>query len=139
MEYIQTALGPRAWRYCVGFLFAFFLPLGGRSASRLVLIGIAQKMIQSLDGMKYGLLRPYIVFYAVESQDGRPFPVNKTVREIQGDWFRAEYAWRGDLVVAKYLDSDLSDITHATIADYPLVRNWLRHHGCPTPQGSGQK
>ncbi|KZV65506.1 hypothetical protein PENSPDRAFT_129913 [Peniophora sp. CONT] len=106
MEYIAENLGPRAWAY---------------------------QLIEALDGMSKKFAHPYVIFYPVVSRDGMPFPVNKTVRDIQGNSFRQDQAWHGSLVIAKYLDTRYSQMTHASMADFPLIKNWLMHHGSPLP------
>ena len=77
--------------------------------------------------------QPYAIFYPVVSRDGMPFPVNKTVRDIQGNSFRPDQAWHGSLVIAKYRDTRYSQMMHASMADFPLIKNWLMHHGSPLP------
>jgi hypothetical protein len=74
---------------------------------------------------------PYIVFYPIVSRDGMPFPFNKAIREIQGRAFREEFAWRGDIIVAKYRDSPFSSMMDASMADFPLLKNYLLTHGAP--------
>jgi len=101
MDYIAEGLGPRSWRY---------------------------KLIEALDEMNTKFATPYIVFYPTVSRDGMPFPVNKCVREIQGRNFDEAVAWRGNLVVAKYRDINYSEMMDASMADFPLVKNYLSTH-----------
>ena len=75
---------------------------------------------------------PYIVFYPVVSRDGMPFPVNKCIREIQGQVFAERRAWRGNLVVAKYRDTEYSAMTVASMADFPIIKNYLSTHLAPS-------
>lgn len=74
---------------------------------------------------------PYIIFYPVISRTGASFPVNKTIREVQGSSFNEDKAWRGDIVVAKYRsggqDPFLSMID-ISMADFPLLKNYLLNH-----------
>jgi len=81
-----------------------------------------------LDGMNRKFANPYVIFYPVLSRDGMPFPVNKCLKEIQGPNFRENLAWRGNLVIAKYRDAQLSALMDATMADFPLLKNYLTTH-----------
>jgi len=74
---------------------------------------------------------PYIIFYPAVSRDGMPFPINKSIREIQGQAFKEEYAWRGNIVIAKYCDSPFSSMIDASMADFPILKNYLLTHGAP--------
>ncbi len=75
---------------------------------------------------------PYIVFYPVFSRDGMPFPVNKCIREIQNQMYDETRAWRGNLVVAKYRDADYSVMIDASMADFPIIKNYLSTHPAPS-------
>ncbi|KAH9943006.1 uncharacterized protein BXZ73DRAFT_97072 [Epithele typhae] len=90
--------------------------------------------VSALDGMSTGFQSPYIVFYPVRSRDGMPFPVNKCVREIQGGAFVDRFPWRGDLVVAKYRDANFSEMTDASMADFPIIKNYLSTKPGPRAQ-----
>ena len=74
---------------------------------------------------------PYIVFYPTVSRDGMPFPTNKCIREIQGRAYKEEISWRGNIVVAKYRDSPFTSLMDATMADFPILKNFLLTHGSP--------
>lgn len=74
---------------------------------------------------------PYIIFYPVVSRDGMPFPVNKTIRDIQGQAFRPEYAWRGNIVVGKYRENAFTSLVNASMADFPILKNYFLTHGSP--------
>jgi hypothetical protein len=75
---------------------------------------------------------PYIIFYPVVSRDGMPFPINKTIQSIQGRGYREDSAWRGNIVVAKYRDNDpFNAMIDASMADFPILKNYLLTHGCP--------
>ncbi|KAI0062077.1 hypothetical protein BV25DRAFT_1838594 [Artomyces pyxidatus] len=82
-----------------------------------------------LRGMSADFASPYIIFYPIVSEDGMPFPVNRTTRHIQGMKFNIEQAWRGNLVVAKFTDFRMNTLTNMSIADYPVVRNYLSSNG----------
>ncbi|EPQ59510.1 hypothetical protein GLOTRDRAFT_34002 [Gloeophyllum trabeum ATCC 11539] len=114
MDYIAESLGSRAWQY---------------------------HLVEALDGMNKKFDTPYIIFYPVISRDGMPFPVNKCVREIQGRLFREDAAWRGNLVVAKYAESSFTSMMNASMADFPLIKNYLMQHKSPltpvSPAGVG--
>lgn len=88
-------------------------------------------LIQALDGMNRSFAAPYVVFYPTVSRDGRPFPLNKMVQEIQGHAFQESTAWRGNIVVAKYRGSPFMNMVDISMADYPLIRNWFLTHGQP--------
>jgi len=60
-----------------------------------------------------------------------PFPINKCIREIQGKKYIESAAWRGDIVIAKYRESPFSSMIDATMADFPLLKNYLMTHGAP--------
>ncbi|KAJ3745917.1 hypothetical protein EV360DRAFT_57429 [Lentinula raphanica] len=104
MDYIAENLGPRAWKY---------------------------QLVEALDGMNRKFVCPYIIFYPVVSKDGMPFPINQTIRDIQGRQFREEVAWRGNVIVAKYHESPYSSLMDASMADFPILKNYLLTHGCP--------
>ena len=73
---------------------------------------------------------PYIIFFPVVSRDGIPFPINKYIKDLQGNLFRETAAWRGNIVIAKYRDLQYSAMQKASMADFPLVKNYLSNHGC---------
>ncbi|KAK0467904.1 uncharacterized protein EV420DRAFT_433924 [Desarmillaria tabescens] len=104
MDYIADGIGPRAWKY---------------------------QLVEALDGMNRKFANPYIIFYPVVSRDGMPFPVNKNIREIQGRSYKEEVAWRGNIVIAKYRDNPFSSMMNASMADFPLLKNYLLTHGSP--------
>ncbi len=88
--------------------------------------------MEALDGMNRKFANPYIIFYPVVSRDGMPFPVNKSIKEIQGRAFREDIAWRGNIVIAKYRDNPFSSMMNASMADFPLLKNYLSTHGSPS-------
>ena len=90
------------------------------------------QLIEALDGMIKKFSTPYILFYPVISRDGMPFPVNKCIREIQGQTYEEARAWRGNLVVAKYRDADYSAMIDASMADFPIIKNYLSTHLAPS-------
>lgn len=104
MDYIAEGLGTRAW---------------------------SCQLVEALDGMNKKFTNPYIIFYPVVSRDGMPFPVNKAVREIQGKAFREDLGWRGNIIVAKYRDSRFTAMMNASMADFPILKNYLSTHGSP--------
>ncbi len=76
--------------------------------------------------------KPYIIFYPVVARDGMPFPINRTIRDIQGPSFQEEHAWRGNIVVAKYSgDSPFSTLIDASMADFAILKNYFLTHGAP--------
>ncbi|PIL36693.1 hypothetical protein GSI_00382 [Ganoderma sinense ZZ0214-1] len=107
MDYIADQLGSQAWRY---------------------------HLIEALDGMIKKFTTPYILFYPVISRDGMPFPVNKCIREIQlqAQTYDEARAWRGNLVIAKYRDADYSAMIDASMADFPIIKNYLSTHLAPS-------
>ncbi|KDQ64993.1 hypothetical protein JAAARDRAFT_28657 [Jaapia argillacea MUCL 33604] len=104
MDYIAEGMGSRGWQY---------------------------HLVEALDGMNKKFSNPYIIFYPVLSRDGMPFPINKCVREIQGSRFREECGWRGNIVVAKYQESSFTNMIDASMADFPIVKNYLMTHDSP--------
>ncbi|KAI0643700.1 hypothetical protein C8Q79DRAFT_928211 [Trametes meyenii] len=105
MDYIADQLGSQAWRF---------------------------HLVEALDGMMQKFATPYIVFYPTVSRDGMPFPVNKCIREIEADRFDEARAWRGNLVVAKYKDNKYSAMIDASMADFPIIKNYLSTHLAPS-------
>ncbi|KAG6877502.1 hypothetical protein C0992_009827 [Termitomyces sp. T32_za158] len=101
---VAEGLGPRAWKY---------------------------HLVEALDGMNRKFTNPYIIFYPIVSRDGMPFPINKSIREIQGRGFREENAWRGNIVIAKYRDNPFSSMVDTSMADFAILRNYLMTHGAP--------
>lgn len=81
--------------------------------------------------MKRGLKTPYILFYPTISRDGMPFPINRSIRDIQGSNFREEHAWRGNIVVVKYCGDPFSTMMDMTMADFPLLKNYFLTHPGP--------
>ncbi|KAI0313446.1 hypothetical protein OF83DRAFT_533507 [Amylostereum chailletii] len=104
MEYIAENVGARAWNY---------------------------QLVEALDGMNKKFTNPYIIFFPVISRDGMPFPLNKTLREIQGKLYRPESAWMGNIVIAKYRDARFTQMMNASMADFPILKNYLSTHGSP--------
>ena len=90
------------------------------------------QLVEALDGMVKKFPTPYIIFYPFVSRDGMPFPVNKCIREIQGHVFDESRPWCGNLVVAKYRDTDYSAMTDASMADFPIIKNYLSTHLAPS-------
>jgi len=88
------------------------------------------QLIESLDGMNKKFSSPYVVFYPTVSRDGMPFPINKCIRDLQGAAFRGEMAWRGNIIVGKYTGHPFSNLTNASMADYPIMKNYFMTHGC---------
>ena len=84
-----------------------------------------------LDGMNKKFVNPYVIFYPVLSRDGMPFPINKCLKEIQGPNYRENLAWRGNIVIAKYRDEQLLVLMDASMADFPLLKNYLSTHYSP--------
>ncbi|KAF4580472.1 hypothetical protein EYR40_003192 [Pleurotus pulmonarius] len=106
MDYISKGLGPRAWKY---------------------------QLVEALDGMNCKFTHPYIIFYPTVSSDGLPFPLNNFLRKIQGPAFKERLAWRGNIVVAKYEGNPFSSMIDASIADFPILKNYFMTHGSPSP------
>jgi len=83
---------------------------------------------------------PYIIYYPVVSRDGMPFPVNRTVRDIQeevnkGRRLPEEQLWRGNLVAAKFTDDHFTQMIDASMADFPILKNFLGTHASPCSNG----
>jgi hypothetical protein len=79
---------------------------------------------------------PYIIYYPVVSRDGMPFPVNRTVRDIQeevnkGRRLREDQLWRGNIVAAKFADDQFAQMIDASMADFPILKNFLGTHASP--------
>lgn len=89
------------------------------------------QLVEALDGMNRKFAAPYIFFYPIISRDGMPFPVNRAIRHIQGPAFEEDQAWRGNIVVAKYRDNPFTSMMDASMADFPIVKNFLLTHGSP--------
>jgi hypothetical protein len=84
--------------------------------------------------MKKKFANPYIFYYPVISRDGMPFPVNCTVCDMQeelGRRGREEHLWRGNLVAAKFTDNHFTQMMDASMADFPILKNYLATHNSP--------
>ncbi|KAJ3802656.1 hypothetical protein GGU11DRAFT_521654 [Lentinula aff. detonsa] len=104
MDYIDENLGSRAWKY---------------------------QLVEALDGMNRKFACPYIIFYPVISRDGMPFPINKAIKDMQGQAYNEEHAWRGHIVVGKYRDNPFTSMMDISMADFPILKNYLEMHGSP--------
>ncbi|KAF9076622.1 hypothetical protein BDP27DRAFT_1284522 [Rhodocollybia butyracea] len=104
MDYVAENLGPRSWKY---------------------------QLVEALPYMNRRFACPYIVFYPVISRDGMPFPVNRAIKDIQGQAYSEGQAWRGNVVVAKYRDNPFTSMMDASMADFPIIKNYLQTHGSP--------
>lgn len=88
---------------------------------------------------------PYIVYYPAVSRDGMPFPINKSIRDIQGSDFNERFAWRGtipllegiiptstqslgNIIIGKFRDHDqpFTSMMDASMADFPILKNFIR-------------
>lgn len=121
MDYIAEGLGPRGWRFQVNYLFF--------SDACIVPYQFLQ-LIEALDGMHKKFDEPYVIFFPVVSRDGLPFPINKYVKDLQGPLFQESKAWRGNLIIAKYDNLEYTVMKNISMADFPLVKNYLSNHGC---------
>nr|GAT46229.1 predicted protein [Mycena chlorophos] len=92
---------------------------------------------ESLEGVSRHLSQPYIFFFPILSQDGLPFPVNGSIRDIQGHGFTEHNAWRGNIVVGKFTDRNapFESFMDAGLADLSIIRNLIRSQGSPRPLG----
>jgi hypothetical protein len=124
MDYIAEGIGSRAWQYHVGGSCVFL-------HSEINLRSFHFQPVEALDGMNKKFTYPYVIFYPVVSRDGMPFPINKCIREIQGPLFKEELAWRGNIVIAKYRDDRFTSMMDASMADFPLLKNYLSTNYCP--------
>ncbi|KAI0260920.1 hypothetical protein BC834DRAFT_973049 [Gloeopeniophorella convolvens] len=117
MEYIAEDPNRRAWHY---------------------------QAVEALDGMNKKFASPYMIYFPVLSRDGMPFPVNRTVRDIQEELNKGrgpgalgrgaegeQTLWRGNLVAAKFADDRFTQMTDASMADFPIVKNYLGTHPSP--------
>ncbi|GJE91678.1 hypothetical protein PsYK624_078280 [Phanerochaete sordida] len=92
-------------------------------------ISWAYRVIDRLCGMNQGFAKPYILYYGAVSRDGMSFPVNRYCHGLQGaDFFQRDRAWRGNLVIVKYADPEYSAMMNISIADFPIVKNYLQTH-----------
>jgi hypothetical protein len=87
--------------------------------------------VEALDGMNKKFANPYVIFYPTISRDGMLFPINKSIREIQGRMSKEDAAWRGNIVIAKYSENPFSSMIDASMADFPILKNYLLTHGAP--------
>ncbi|KAI9061992.1 hypothetical protein FKP32DRAFT_1612708 [Trametes sanguinea] len=93
--------------------------------------------IEALEGMvveQFKFRTPYILFYPLLSRDGMPFPKNRCIQAMQGERFDKARAWKGDIIVAKYSDIEYSKMIDASMADFPIIKNYLSTH-CPPLHG----
>lgn len=124
IDYIAEGLGPRSWRFQVRDLVS-------QCIHPLTLPSTPRQVIELLEGMTKKFATPFIIFYPIVSRDGMPFPINKCIKEIQGDKFHEAKGWRGNVVVAKYRDQEYTSMMDATMADFPIVKNWLSKTPAP--------
>jgi hypothetical protein len=89
---------------------------------------VKKKLVEALDCMTKKFATPYIIFYPSLSRDGMSFPVNRFVRETQARLYKEPEAWRGNLVVVKYKDAQYSAMTNISMADFPILKNYLSTH-----------
>lgn len=113
---------PRAWDLSHGAIWCVFASSGPFIPEYELK---AKQVVNKLDGMSKGFSSPYIIFFPVVSRDGMAFPINKCIREVQGPSYKESTAWRGNIVVAKYLDSNFSAMVEASMADFPILKNYL--------------
>ncbi|KAI0309631.1 hypothetical protein OF83DRAFT_1029353, partial [Amylostereum chailletii] len=109
MEYIAKDVGAQAWNY---------------------------QLVEALEGMNKKFTHPYILFFPVISRDGMPFPLNTILREIQGKLYKPEFAWMGNIVISKYYDHRFTQMMDASMADFPILKNYLSMHGSPVSLGT---
>ncbi|KAJ7047777.1 hypothetical protein C8F04DRAFT_21760 [Mycena alexandri] len=85
-------------------------------------------IVDSLDGMSKKFAHPYIVYYPTVSRDGMPFPINKSIKDIQGADYNEKYAWRGNIIIGKFRDHDrpFESLMDASIADFAILKNFIR-------------
>ncbi|KAH9987905.1 hypothetical protein BJV74DRAFT_796376 [Russula compacta] len=100
------------------------------------------QFVEALDMMNKKFANPYIIYYPVVSRDGMPFPANRTVRDIQEEMNKGrrlgeDQLWRGNLVVAKFADDRFTQMMDASMADFPILKNFLGTHPSPSPASSG--
>lgn len=89
------------------------------------------QVVEKLDGMTKKFPSPYIIFYPVLSRDGMPFPINKCICEVQGSFYKESAAWRGNIIVAKYSDTTYTQMVQASMADFPILKNYLSTRAAP--------
>lgn len=123
MDYIAEGMGPRSWSYHVRT--SPYIP----SDASLIARSNTQ-LVEALDCMTKTFSTPYIIFYPTVSRDGMAFPINKFIREAQGRFYKESAAWRGNIVVAKYRDTQFSAMTNISMADFPILKNYLSTHSC---------
>jgi hypothetical protein len=95
------------------------------------------QFVEALEMMNKKFANPYIIYYPVVSHDGMPFPINRTVRDIQEEVnksqrLREDQLWRGNLVAAKFTDNRFTQMTDASMADFPILKNFLGTHPFPS-------
>ncbi|KAJ7087245.1 hypothetical protein B0H15DRAFT_950131 [Mycena belliarum] len=91
-------------------------------------------LVEALEGMNKKFTNPYIVYYPTVSRDGMPFPINKCIRDLQGSHFDERVAWRGNVIIAKYRDHPFVSMMDASMADFPILKNFIRGRGSPQIQ-----
>ena len=73
---------------------------------------------------------PFIIFYPYVSRDGQPFGINKGIRKLKHKSIPDGHCWHGNLIIAKFSDQQFSAYIDATMADYPIIKNWLLKTSC---------
>ncbi|KAJ7157044.1 hypothetical protein C8R43DRAFT_883500 [Mycena crocata] len=99
-----------------------------------ILLSLTAQIVDALEEMNQKFTRPYLVLYPTISCDGFPFPVNDSIRSIQGRRYDKQFAWRGDIIVAKYSEHGrpFASLTDASIADFPILRNFFTFSRSPS-------
>lgn len=76
--------------------------------------------------------KPYVIFYPLADRTGKFMPVNKAVRNIQGNKHSGTMEWRGDIMIAKFrggVDDPFSSLIDIHMADFPILKNYLMRNG----------
>jgi hypothetical protein len=99
------------------------------------------QFVEALDMMNKKFANPYMIYYPVISRDGMPFSLNRTVQDIQeevnkGQRVSEDQLWRGNLVAAKFADDRFTQMMDASIADFPILKNFLGTHPFPGSAGA---
>ncbi|KAN0141555.1 hypothetical protein V8E53_000017 [Lactarius tabidus] len=76
------------------------------------------------------------IYYPAISRDGIPLPVNRTMRDIQEELNKGHCCcnnqlWCGNLVTAKFEDNHSEEMMDASMADFPILKNFLATHPSP--------
>ncbi|KAH7103034.1 hypothetical protein BKA62DRAFT_670849 [Auriculariales sp. MPI-PUGE-AT-0066] len=82
--------------------------------------------IDSLYGMTQDFVfdNPFLVFY-IPRPAADSLQINSAIAKVQGNKFKVETAWRGDVIVSKVTRANISHFVDCAPADFSIVSNYF--------------